>query len=104
MKRSILFALLTVFAATTFTPMAAVAGSTGRRNTAIALTAATVYTAAKHKDTQALVLGAGSVYAWKKYNDSRHREIRKRAYRSGYRRGYRVARHHRHARTCMARR
>lgn len=86
--------MLAVFALTTFAPIAALASSRGRRNTALVLTAATIYSFAKKKTGQGLVLGAGSAYAWKRYNDSRRHEVRKRAYREGYRRGYYSGRNH----------
>ncbi len=81
-------ALLGVFLTTIFTPIAAVASSKGRRNTAIALTAASLYTLAKGRRTAGLALAAGSTYAWKRYGDSRNAEVRHRSYRRGYRTGY----------------
>lgn len=76
------------FAATLIAPMAAQASSKGRRNTALVGTAAAVYLLAKGKTTQGLAVGAGSAYAWKRYNDARKAETRKKYYRSGYKRGY----------------
>ncbi|MBI2843307.1 MAG: hypothetical protein HYX78_07885 [Armatimonadetes bacterium] len=88
MKRTSIFAILGLFIVSVFTPYAAQAGSKGRRNTAIALTAASVYSLTKGKTGQGLVLGAGSYYAWHRYNKSRHAESKRRGYRAGYRRGY----------------
>jgi len=88
-RRAGLLVTLAVFVVTLFAPMAAIASVQGRRNTAIALTAAAVYSLAKRKTTQGLVLGAGAYYAWRRYNKGRQYEVRRRAYRAGYRRGYR---------------
>lgn len=62
------------------------AGSEGRRNTAIVLTAATIYQATHNKDGSAAVLGLASALAWKSYEDARMDESRYRwgYYRSGY--------------------
>ena len=92
-KRAGLLVTLGIFVVTMFAPAAAVAGSRGRRNTAIALTAAAVYSLAKGKTTQGLALGAGSYYAWHRYNKARCAETRYRAYRHGYRRGYRAGKY-----------
>lgn len=59
----------------------AYAGAKGRKNTAMAMTAATVYSAITKKDRQALILGIGSAQAWKNYEDARKRESRQRTYR-----------------------
>lgn len=50
------------------------AGSKGRKNTALALTGATVYSLLKGNTDTALILGAGAAYAWKKYDDKRDEE------------------------------
>ena len=65
------------------TPVASVASTAGKRNTAIGLTAGTIYTAIKGKKTAAIVLGAGAAYAWKRHADSRKSD----AYNKGYNRG-----------------
>lgn len=84
------FSLLLVFASTLLGPTAALAGSTGRKNTAIGLTAGTVYAAMRGKKTAAVGLGAASVYAWSRYSKARKAEIARRSYGRGYSRGYRV--------------
>ncbi len=80
------------------TPGVALAGSGGRRNTALGLSGAAIYTwlnggfnHAGRRNT-ALLLTAGSVIAWHKYNQSRRDERRRRySYRRpvSYVRGYR---------------
>jgi hypothetical protein len=50
------------------------AGSKGRRNTTIALGALALHQALHHKTGNALVLGAGTAYAYKRYRDSRKSE------------------------------
>ena len=67
---------LSVFA-TALVPSAAFAGSKGRRNTAIGLGAVTIHQALKGKTTNALVLGAGTAYAYKRYRDARKSEKRR---------------------------
>lgn len=57
------------------------AGSEGRKNTAMALTAGALYSLAKRKNGTAAVLGAGSIYAWGRYNQAREAE-KERAHRS----------------------
>ena len=64
--------VLAAFLLTGFAPEAVLAGSVGRRNTAIGLTAGTIYAASKGHGGAALALGAGSAYAWKRYGDSKH--------------------------------
>ena len=52
------------------------ASSKGRLNTTYALGAATIYSLLKHKTTQGVILGLGTAYAYKRYQDSvnsRHR-------------------------------
>jgi hypothetical protein len=56
------------------------AGSTGRKNTAIVLTAATVHQFIHKKNRNAIVLGLASAAAWKNYEDARKRESRQRHY------------------------
>ena len=64
---------------------AAQASSKGRLNTTYALGAATIYSLLKGKTTQGLILGAGTAYAYKRYNDA-HRSERRRSryYQSRY--------------------
>src|SRR6476469_5579789 len=59
---------------------AANASSKGRLNTTYALGAATIYSLLKGKTTQGLILGAGTAYAYKRYNDARHTERRRSRY------------------------
>lgn len=92
MKRTVPLAVLAVFSTALFTPIAAQAGSEGRRNTAILLGAAAIYSLTKKKTTQGIVLGAGTYYAYRKYQDAREDEKRKKYFRSNhYKRGYHPA-------------
>lgn len=87
----ILIGLLAVFTASAIAP--AFAGSAGRKNTAIGLTAATAYSVLRKNDRAALLLGLGSAQAWKSYEDARKRESRQRSYSvAGYRTTYHPAR------------
>lgn len=76
MRKAGILAMLGLFVLTLITPMAAMAGSTGRRNTAIVLGAASIYSLMKGKTTQGVVLGAGTYYAYKKYKDAKDQENR----------------------------
>jgi|GEM_PF-3488653 len=78
------FSLLIVFVITISMPTAAMAGSKGARNTAVALTAATIAAALTKHKTAAIILGAGSAYAWKRQADARANE----AYTKGYNDGH----------------
>lgn len=72
---------LTVSAGLLFTGApAARASSKGRLNTTYALGAATIYSLLKGKTTQGVILGLGTAYAYKRYNDAHRAERR----RSGY--------------------
>ncbi len=82
-KITIGLTLLTAFGSTALAPMA-VASTQGKRNTAIGLTAATIYAAIKGKSKEALVLGAGSAYAWKRTADSQKRATYRRGYHKGH--------------------
>src|SRR5262249_28402039 len=73
-------------------PGAALASEEGRRNTATALGAAAVYSLLTKKTTQGLILGAGSLYAYKRYRDKKSEDRARRAPGWGYRSGYRTAR------------
>ncbi len=83
-KATIGLALVTAFATTALAPVAAVASTEGKRNTAIGLTAATIYAASKGKSNTALVLGAGAAYAWKRTADSKKKPT---YYYRSYKRG-----------------
>lgn len=52
------------------------AGSKGRKNTAIGMSAATVYELLKGQTKTGIVLGVGSAVAWKQYEVARQREKR----------------------------
>ncbi|MBW3625602.1 MAG: hypothetical protein KY468_19585 [Armatimonadetes bacterium] len=56
---------------------AAFAGSKGRKNTTLLLGAATIHQALKGKTTNAVVLGAGTAYSYKRYRDARKAEKRR---------------------------
>lgn len=73
-------------------PSAAMAGSKGRKNTAIGLTGVAAYQLLKGKTTTGLVAGAGAAYAWKRHRDAR--KVEKRRARSA-----RLYRARRYART-----
>ena len=62
----------------------AFAGSKGRRNTAIGLGAVTVHQALKGKTTNAIIAGAGTAYAYKRYKDARNAEKRRERRRAAY--------------------
>jgi hypothetical protein len=63
---------------------AARASSKGRLNTTYALGAATIYSLLKGKTTQGLILGAGTAYAYKRYDDAHKAEQRRNYYLSRY--------------------
>lgn len=87
--------LLFAFTTVAMAPVAGIAGTTGKRNTAIGLTAATVYAAAKGKGKTALVLGAGAAYAWKRTADSKRNARYNAKYYKGYRLGVEDPKTHR---------
>ena len=66
-------------------PSAAVASEKGRKNTAMILGGGAVYSLLKKKTTQGLVLGAGGLYAYKRYKDAKSARKSRNAYASGYR-------------------
>lgn len=70
-------AFLSVLSSLLIVPGMATAGSKGRRNTTIGLGAATIHQAVKGKKTNALILGAGTAYAYTRYNASRKAEKRR---------------------------
>jgi len=79
--------MLAVFSLAAIGP--ALAGSKGRQNTAVGLTAATVYSVLTKNDRAALVGAVASAAAWKSYEDARKRESRQRSYSvAGYRSTY----------------
>lgn len=78
-RRLIIAGVLTAFGLSTVLPV--FAGSTGRRNTAIVLTAATVHQFLHKRKANAVVLGLGAAQAWKSYEDARKRESGHRGYR-----------------------
>ena len=57
---------------------AAFAGEEGRRNTALALTGATIYHAAKGHTAETLLFGLASLEAWDRTNDREARDWRQR--------------------------
>jgi hypothetical protein len=68
----------------------------GRRNTAIAATAFSLYQLARGRTTTGILSGAGAYYAWNQYNKARksrrsrsEREAFLRGYQEGVRRSYR---------------
>jgi hypothetical protein len=108
-KRWLSWALLGAFSITTLAlaPRAAEASADGRKNTALLLGGATVYSLAKGKGTQGLILGAGTYYAYKRYQDAKKRDNartrvaayrRSRAYRPHVTRVSRARRHFGHTR------
>jgi hypothetical protein len=64
-------------AATLALPGAAVAGSKGRKNTAMVLTGVAAHQLLTGKTTRGVVAGAGAAYAWKRHRDSRKAEKRR---------------------------
>jgi hypothetical protein len=85
-KRWLSWALAGACTLTTFAlaPRAAQASADGRKNTALLLGGATVYSLAKGKGTQGLILGAGTYYAYKRYQDA-HKHETARTRLAGYR-------------------
>lgn len=75
----IVIAVMTVILASLVLP--SFAGTEGRKNTALALTAATVYSAFQRNKLPAVVLGLGAAQAWKSYEDSRKRDSDRYCYR-----------------------
>ena len=72
-------------------PVVAMAGSKGRKNTALLLTGVAAHQLITGKTTTGLIAGAGAAYAWKRAGDARKGE-RRRA------RITRARRYHRYAR------
>jgi uncharacterized membrane protein YebE (DUF533 family) len=93
-KRLVSWLLAGTFAlsAFAFAPRAAVASEKGRKNTALLLGGAAVYSLLKKKTTQGLILGAAGVYAYKRYHDAKSDRRSRHAYAAGYRQAsYRTA-------------
>lgn len=74
----VLIGVVSVFSVSVTAP--AFASTNGRKNTALALTAATAYSALTKNDRAALVGAAATAQAWKNYEDSRKRDSRKKSY------------------------
>jgi hypothetical protein len=81
--------LVTTFAAA---PSAVYASEKGRKNTALLLGGAAAYSLLKKKTTTGLILGAGSLYAYKKYKDKKSANRATAASRQAYARGVRAGR------------
>jgi len=69
---------LTIVTATLGTVCSVRASEEGRRNTALVLGGAAIYELLKGRNTEAIVLGAGSAYAFKRYEELRHANSLKR--------------------------
>jgi hypothetical protein len=65
------------------------ASVSGRRNTAIAATALSLYELARGKTGTGLLAGAGAYYAWSQYNKAHRNESRRDVYLRGYQEGVR---------------
>ena len=82
-------------------PGAALASTKGRRNTTLGLGAATAYELLHHKTGNALLLGAGTAYAYSQYRKSQKNDRRRHRYAEyRYRRSgrYSSRRYHRYRR------
>jgi hypothetical protein len=79
-KWTAVVALVAMLATTLAAPQLplAYAGSKGRRNTAIALGAVTVYSLLKGKKKAALIGAAATAYAYKRYSNEKRRERERR--------------------------
>jgi hypothetical protein len=58
-------------------PGVAMAGSKGRKNTALLLTGVAAHQLLTGKTTTGLIAGAGAAYAWKRHKDARNSEKRR---------------------------
>jgi len=78
--------LVAALAAGLVLPGAALAGSKGRKTTALILTGVAAHQLLTGKTTTGLIAGAGAAYAWKRHGDARKSEKRRarsaRLYRS----------------------
>jgi hypothetical protein len=61
----------------------------GRRNTAIGVTALSIYELARGRTTTGLLAGAGAYYAWRQYQKAHRRSTRQRSFLAGYQAGVR---------------
>lgn len=77
-----------VFAALLTAVLPTFADTKGRQNTALALTAATIYAAFQKNKLPAIALAAGSALAWKNYGDSQKNDRRYRSYSHNRRQSY----------------
>ena len=89
-----LITLPAIAASIVLAPFAAYASEEGKRNTTIALGAASaaLLLTQKNKLPGALV-GAGAVYSYTQYEKDINRRHRRAAYHSGYRKGFSSGRH-----------
>ena len=85
--------VLVAFLAAVWSPMAGVASTRGRQNTAVGLTAGAVLAGVTGHKTAAIGLGAGAAYAWKRHADARTSEAYKRGYTNGHRRHHHKVHH-----------
>jgi hypothetical protein len=78
-------------------PGAALAGSKGRKNTALGLTGLAAYELVTGHTTTGVIAGAGAAYAWKRASDARKSEKRRARYArySGRHHYYRTAHRYR---------
>jgi hypothetical protein len=74
-------------------PGAALAGSKGRKTTALILTGVAAHQLLTGHTTTGIIAGAGAAYAWKRHSDARKAEKR-RARSARYYRYHRYARAH----------
>jgi hypothetical protein len=93
MRQKLITGLLTVaLAGTIVLPGAALASTSGRRNTALGLTGLAAYQLVNHHTTTGLIAGAGAAYAWKRTADASKADKRRaRLARSRYHHRYRTA-------------
>jgi hypothetical protein len=63
------------------------ASQTGRRNTAVGVTALSIYELARGHTTTGILAGAGAYYAWHRYQQGHQRHTRRHAYLAGYQAG-----------------
>jgi hypothetical protein len=80
--RHIAMVVVTVFAVLALLPAATFASVKGRRNTAIGLGAASLYSLSRGRTGTGLLLGAGAAYSYKRYANERNRKHHHRRYHS----------------------
>jgi len=83
--RAIALAVMLAVLLTAIIPAASFASVKGRRTTAIALTAVSIYELARGHTGVGLVAGAGAAYAWKRYSKARQSQVYRRGYVAGRR-------------------